>query len=31
MQALRALADRITPCPVCNPDRDLGWQPVRLW
>ncbi|GGX40862.1 DUF6233 domain-containing protein [Streptomyces chryseus] len=24
-QALRALADGITPCPVCKPDRDLGY------
>ncbi|MFD5098935.1 DUF6233 domain-containing protein [Streptomyces albidochromogenes] len=24
-QALRALADGINPCPVCKPDRDLGY------
>ncbi|GHB32182.1 DUF6233 domain-containing protein [Streptomyces chryseus] len=24
-QALRALADGITPCPVCKPDVDLGY------
>ncbi|MGX1884765.1 DUF6233 domain-containing protein [Streptomyces sp. NPDC055287] len=24
-QALRALADGVAPCPVCKPDRDLGY------
>ncbi|WP_256097118.1 DUF6233 domain-containing protein [Streptomyces agglomeratus] len=24
-QALRALTEGIIPCPVCRPDRDLGY------